>query len=120
MNKMGLALLAAVAGGVVGHFVFLWIARQGFYALALPGALVGIGASLVPIRSVAVAVICGLLALLVGFLSEWRFAPFIADNSLAYFLAHIHQLRPVTLIMIGIGTIIGFWAPFRPSRARPT
>jgi hypothetical protein len=41
------ALAAAFGGAVAGHFLFLWIARQGFYALALPGALAGLGAALV-------------------------------------------------------------------------
>ncbi len=117
MNKSTLALLAALGGAVVGYFAFLWIARQGFYALVVPGALVGIAASFFPTRSAAISVVCGLIALLTGLLSEWRFAPFIADGSLPYFFTHIHQLRPITLIMIAVGTFIGFWAPY--SRSRP-
>ena len=43
--KNVMAGLAAAAGGVVGYFAFIWIARQGFYALMLPGGLAGLGAS---------------------------------------------------------------------------
>src|SRR5947209_5671658 len=32
-----LGLIGATAGGVFGHVLFWWIARQGFYALILPG-----------------------------------------------------------------------------------
>ncbi len=112
MKPYAFALLGAVAGGVIGYFGFLWIAGQGFYALVLPGGLLGVGASLAQNRSTAVCVICGLLALALGFVAEWRFAPFIKDVSFSYFLTHVHQLRPITLIMIAAGAVIGFWAPF--------
>ncbi len=122
--KNWLPLLAgALAGGLIGYFAFLWIARQGFYALVLPGALVGIGASLAPNRSLAMCVVCGVLALVLGFFAEWQFAPFIKDDSLAYFVGHIHQLKPITFIMIAVGTCIGFWAPYsgiRTKAARPS
>jgi len=35
--------------------------------------------------------------------------PFLKDKSLAYFLAHVHQLRPLTLIMIGVGAVFAYW-----------
>jgi hypothetical protein len=111
MKQNALVLMGAVAGGLIGYFGFLWIAHQGFYALVLPGGLLGIGASLVQNRSTAICVVCGLIALVLGFLAEWQFAPFIKDSSLGFFLAHIHQLRPITLIMIAAGGFIGYWAP---------
>ena len=108
-----LAFVGAIAGGLVGYFAFFWIARQGFYGLILPGCLLGIGAGLFPTRSVAVCIVCGLSALALGLFTEWRFAPFIQDNGLRYFLSHIHQLKPITLVMIGAGAFIGFYSPFR-------
>jgi hypothetical protein len=63
MKRSMLVLIGAVAGGLVGYFGFLWIARQGFYALVLPGGLLGVGASLFPNRSTALCIVCGLLAL---------------------------------------------------------
>jgi hypothetical protein len=105
-----LAGVAAAAGGVVGYFAFLWIARQGFYALMLPGALVGFGASIFANeRSVARGVLCGVFALGLGLFAEWRFAPFIKDPSLGYFLAHVAQLQPITLLLIAGGGFLGYW-----------
>jgi hypothetical protein len=111
MKQNLLVLAGAIAGGLIGYLGFLWITRQGFYALVLPGALVGVGASLFSIRSTGLCIVCGLLALAFGFLAEWRFAPFIANGSFGYFVTHIHQLKPITLLMIAAGAVIGFWAP---------
>ena len=113
MKRNALVLMGAVAGGLVGYFGFFWIARQGFYALVLPGGLLGAGAGLFANRSTAVCIGCGLMALALGLLAEWQFAPFISDGSLGYFVGHLYQLRPITLIMIAAGAVIGFWAPFR-------
>jgi hypothetical protein len=100
----------AVAGGLLGYFAFVWIARQGFYALMLPGVLAGAGASLfVTDRSVARGALCGVFALGLGLFAEWRFAPFIKDPSLGYFLVHLHQLQPITLLMIAVGGVLGCW-----------
>jgi hypothetical protein len=107
------AIAGAVAGGLVGCFAFFWAARQGLYSLVLPGALVGLGAGVSRNSSVGVSVFCGLFGLAIGFFSEWRFAPFVADEGLGYFLSHVHELRPVTLIMIAVGAAIAFWVPFR-------
>ena len=97
----------------MGYWGFMWMARQGFYGLVLPGALVGIGAGIFKSRSMAVCIFCGVLALCFGFFTEWRFAPFAADPSLGYFIMHLHQLRPVTMIMIAAGVLIGFGVPLR-------
>ena len=113
MKNNALALLAAAAGGLVGYLGFMWIARQGFYGLVLPGALVGICAGIFKSRSMSVCIFCGVLALGFGLFTEWRFAPFAADAGLGYFLMHLHQLRPVTMIMIAAGVLIGFGVPLR-------
>jgi hypothetical protein len=109
-KSMLVGLAGAVAGGAMGYFAFIWIARQGFYALMLPGALAGLGASLfVSDRSVPRAALCGLFALGLGLFAEWRFAPFIKDPSLGYFLTHVHQLQPFSQLMIAAGGVLGFW-----------
>jgi hypothetical protein len=54
-----------------------------------------------------------LLALALGFFTEWRFAPFTQDQELQFFVVHAHRLRPMTLVMIAAGGFIGFWVPFR-------
>jgi hypothetical protein len=113
MKRILLALGGAVAGGVLGYLAFLWILQQGFYALILPGALVGLGASLARNRFVWVAVVCGLLALVLGTFADWRVTvPLQDDDSFGYYLLHLHQQRAITLIMITVGGLIGFWAPY--------
>jgi len=115
MNRKSdiLVLLGAAVGGVLGYIIFFAIARRGFYALAIPGGFLGLGAGIFKTRTKAVAVACGLAALALGFFTEWRFAPFVADGSLGYFLSHIHQLSGLTLVMIAAGAAIGFYVPFR-------
>lgn len=114
-------LAGGIAGGVVGYCAFIWIARQGFYALMLPGGLAGLGAGLfVSDRSVPRGVLCGVFALGLGLFAEWRFAPFIKDPSLGYFLAHAAQLQPITLLMIAGGGFLGYWLALGRERgARP-
>jgi hypothetical protein len=116
MKNHLLVLVAAIAGGMLGHFATVWIAQQGFYAIALPGALAGLAAGAFRSRSIAVAIICGLWGIAIGLLTEWRAFPFIADGGLPHFLKHIGDLRPITLIMIAAGGVIAFWIPFRRGR----
>jgi len=79
-----LGLVGAVAGGVLGYFVFSWMIRQGFYALALPGFAVGLGCGLLSGgRSRGLGLVCGVLGIMLGLITEWRHAPFIADGSLS-------------------------------------
>jgi hypothetical protein len=108
MKRNALALCAALAGGAVGHLLFFWIAAQGFYALILPGALVGVAAGLVPTRSAWVAVVCGLLALAFGLVTEYRFSPF----------TNVAGLQPIKLVMIAVGGLLGFWLPFQRREPR--
>jgi len=105
-----LGLLGAAGGGALGTWLFLAIAREGFYALVLPGALIGLGCGLLARRkSQALGIVCGLLGLAAGILSEWLFAPFIRDKSLPYFLAHLHELRVFTIAMILLGGFLAYW-----------
>jgi hypothetical protein len=111
-------LAAATAGGLVGYFIFGWLVSQGFYAPALPGVFLGFGGGLVAKqRNVPVAAICGVVALALCLFAEWRHFPFAHDDSLTYFLAHLADLRPLTLIMVGLGGFAGFWFVWR-SRSR--
>ncbi len=107
------ALIGAALGGTVGYYLFFWITRQGYYGLIIPGALLGIGAGLFKPGGKWVAVVCGIAAVILGLVCEWQFAPYIRDNSFSYFLSHLHQLKPVTMIMIALGGLIGFWSARR-------
>ena len=53
------------------------------------------------------------MALALTLFTEWKFAPFLKDESLSYFLLNLHEKAAVKLLMIAAGTFIGFWVPFR-------
>jgi hypothetical protein len=74
MKNNLLALVGAIAGGALGYWAFFWIVEQGFYALVLPGGLLGLGAGIVKNRSWLIAVVCGLAAIGLGMYTEWRYA----------------------------------------------
>ena len=113
LKNDGLVLLGAVIGGLIGYVVFRWLLGQGVSGLMLPGGLLGMGAGVFRTNTKAVAVVCGVMALLLGLVAEWSSSPFIADGSFGYFIVHVRELQPATLIMIAIGAAIGFWIPFR-------
>jgi hypothetical protein len=118
LRELPVSAGCAIAGGVLGHFLFLWLARHGFYALLVPGGLVGFGGGLFArTNSVPRGILCAGLALAAGILAEWRLAPFIADPGLAYFLTHLQNLNAVTLLMIAGGTACGYWFSAKPFRA---
>ena len=109
-RNLALALCGALAGGVLGHFATVWIAHQGFYAMVLPGGLVGLGGGLLARdKSVLRGVSCAVLALAAGFLTDWRVEPFIKDGSLGYYFSHVHLLKPITWLMIVAGAACAYW-----------
>jgi len=90
-----LGLLGALGGGSLGYFAFGYLVEQGFYAIVLPGALAGIGAgALSGGKSKPLGVVCGLLAIVLGIVTEWRFAPFVADESFSFFVRHLFRQAP--------------------------
>ena len=113
MKQAALVFGGAIVGGVVGYFVFFWLTRQGFYGLVLPGGLLGLGAGIAKCHSRLPSIVCGVLALGLGLFTRWQYGHFDEDGSFGYFLSHVYQLSPVTLLMIAAGTAIGFWVPFR-------
>lgn len=109
MQAIVLGLVGAAVGGGLGYFAFFWFAEQGFYALILPPALLGLGAGICARqRSAVLATLCGVAGLALGLFTEWRFAPFVADSSLLYFITHLYSLKPITLIMLALGTLFCF------------
>ena len=104
------AIAGALVGAMVGYGLFAWLVQQGFYALAIPGAALGLGCGLsTRRRSLPTGVVCGVLAILLGLFMEWRFFPFVKDGSLSYFISQLGELKPVTLLMIALGGIFGAW-----------
>ena len=84
--------------------------------MILPGVLLGLGAKFGKSPLLAIPIACGIGAPLLGLFCEWKHFPFKVDASLSYFLKHLHQLRPITFIMIAAGTFLGFWILFRQIR----
>lgn len=107
---LALAALGGIAGAALGCLLFLLIARQGFYAMALPGALTGLGCgSFSRRRSVGLGIASAVVGAIAGIVAEWLFAPFVKDRSLTYFLTHLQELKPFTQAMIALGAGLAFW-----------
>ncbi len=96
--------------GSPGYVLFFWIAQQGLYALVLPGAAIGLGCGLLARhRSALRGTLCAIAALGLGLYTEWKFSPFRADSRFPYMVLHFYELKPITLIMIGLGAALAFY-----------
>lgn len=104
-----LGAVGGIVGGALGYFAFGFLLRQGVYAMVLPGVLLGFGCGFLSrVKSNVLGVACGLLAVLLGLFTEWRFVPFVDDGSFKYFMTHVHDLTSLTLIMITAGGFFAF------------
>jgi hypothetical protein len=105
-----LGIVGAVAGGVIGYFVFFWIAGQGYYAMMLPGAAVGLGcAALSRGESRPLGIVCAVLSLPLSLFSEWMISPFLGDENIGYFLAHVFVRDQITPTMMVLGVALAYW-----------
>ncbi len=108
-HHLVLGIAGGIVGGVLGAFVYGWGIGQGFDAAVLPGAAVGFGfVTAARMGRVEFGVVASVIALIASLYLEWSHFPFVADDSLGFFLAHLHELQPLKLIMIAAGTIIAF------------
>jgi uncharacterized membrane protein (UPF0136 family) len=108
----GRGLLGAVVGGYVGYLLFRWLLSHGFYALVVPGAVMGLVAGLAARgRSQPLALACAIAAIALAVYAEWVRAPFAKDGSLLYFVSHLHQLdgAVIKFVMIGLGGACAYW-----------
>jgi hypothetical protein len=104
-----LGLVGAVLGGLVGFYTFGWLKGNGYYGMMIPGALLGLGCSLgARHRSTFRGILCGLAALLLSLYAEWWFMD-ASTSTFMSFLTRVKDLESVTLMMIGVGTLIAFW-----------
>ncbi|TWT76892.1 hypothetical protein Pla123a_23160 [Posidoniimonas polymericola] len=106
------AAAGAIGGAVAGAVVFILLARAGLHAGMLMGAGAGWGVQLaVRDRNLATGVIALVAGLVASVLAEWYALPFMADPSLPFFLAHLHQINFIHLLLLGAGVVAGFfWA----------
>jgi hypothetical protein len=104
-----LGLIGAAVGGVVGFYLFGWIAGQGFLAPFVPGGILGLGcAALAAHRSLARGIVCGVAGLILGFYADWCNFQW-KDPSLTWYVTHLQDLPMVKLIAIPIGGLLAFW-----------
>jgi len=109
--------VGGILGGILGYYAFVWLGRHGFYAIILPGSLVGMGFGVCSgRRSLAAGIACGVFAVALGIFTEWRWRPWADDQSLAFFLSHLHKLSLVTIILILVGGAFSFWLGSGPGR----
>jgi len=112
-------LAGGVAGGVAGYFVFSWLTGQGLYALALPGALLGLGCGWASRqKSIVLGVLCAVMGLALGIVCDWRVKVPIGDGSLWGYVMNLHQRSAMTLIFLALGVLLAYWFGLGRQRAR--
>jgi hypothetical protein len=105
-----LGVLGAVVGGALGYYTFGLIYHYRFYGMMIPGALLGLGCGLLARHPSQIrGVLCGVAGLVLGLYTEWSFFPFLADDSLDYFLKHLTSLNAVSIGMILAGAFFAYW-----------
>ena len=99
--------LGAIAGGVIGFFAFDWIVKQGFYAMALPGALIGLGCgTFIRRRNILLGILCGLGALIFSLYLEFSsFHPLMTFPDFLKKFATFERYN-IEKLMIAIGTVL--------------
>jgi hypothetical protein len=104
------SIVGAVAGGILGYAAFFWVARHGFYALALPGIVLGLGCSVLSQgRSALRGAVCALVAFPLGVYTDWRFDNPPNQHTLGYWFSHLPQQGIITLILLAVGTLAAYW-----------
>src|SRR4051812_32145426 len=105
-----LGVIGGIVGGIFGFVLFGWLIRQGYYAMVIPGASLGLGCSLLARhQSAPRGAACALAALILGLYTEWLYYPLDANDQFLYLVTHFYQLRLITLVMIGLGAGLAFY-----------
>jgi len=99
----------ALVGAAVGFAVFTFLLRYGVYAMAVPGALIGVICGwCLNRRSLVLGVLCGLMAATNMILAEWWNFPFKNDESLTFFLQNLAQLSLLFWLSLLLGCGLAF------------
>ena len=108
--SLPLAIVGTLAGAAIGAWAFSWLLKHGLYAIMLPGILAGLGGGYPLKRRLifmgAFAAVVGIAAMI---FAEWSNRPFAKDESLAFFLAHLHHLKRAAILMMVLGAGAAFW-----------
>ena len=96
-------------GAAIGYAGFYLMFRFGLYMMIVPGALIGTATSrLSKVSSNAIGIVCAVFAAGVAVLMEWHFLPFMADDSLEFFIKNIADVNPMHLLMMAAGVALAF------------
>ena len=105
-------LLAGVAGGVAGYLLVAVLMNQGFWMPILPGAFAGLACGQCsPVRSKVRGALIAAITLGLVIYAQWKlFVPgFEFDGSLRDYTLHLHQLPPLTLIIMAVNVASAYW-----------
>ena len=106
-------VIGAVLGGAFGFGLCWWLTvKMGIYAVAMPGAFLGLGCgTLSRIRSIPLGLLCLVAGFALGIVMEWFLFPFRDDPSLGYFLQNLNRLdNPSrTRLFVGLGMLFAGW-----------
>jgi hypothetical protein len=108
LKNLFLGLLGGIAGGIIGGFICKFLATQNLYTVALPGALLGLGFAWASRRRhIVFGIICGILGLLAGLLTQWLV--YSNNDTFVSLLLELKDYSWVTFFMLGLGAVFGFW-----------
>ena len=101
----------ALAGAVLGIIIFtLLIKYVGVYAMAIPGAMVGVVCGYAARqRSLVLGIACALIACATMIFAEWWNFPFEKDESLGFFLKNLGKLSSLFWLSLLLGGGLAFW-----------
>ncbi len=99
-------IVGAIVGGGLGLLLFNLAYQQGYFMLALPGALTGLGCGMLSrTRSWLLSVICLALAIGLTTYADWT----CYDKTLAEFIKSVGNLPRVDHLMFVFGVLFAAW-----------
>ena len=109
-SSLPLAIAGTVAGAALGALAFWGLLKYNFYAIMLPGLLAGLGGGY-PLkrRMIAVGLFAAVVGLVTMVLAEWANRPFVKDESLTFFVTHLHHLNRGAILMMVLGVAAALW-----------
>ena len=110
LKAWGLGIVGAILGCVAGWFIYGWLLGQGFYSLAIPGALIGFGFGYMSRRPMlAGGIFCAVVAAVFLLACECFQNSWAEDQRIGFFLAHLNDHDLPTKLMYMLGVACAFW-----------
>jgi hypothetical protein len=103
-------IAGGASGGALGYFVFDWALTQGYYALVLPGSLVGLGCGLASGRKVlALGILSAVGAFAVGVLADWNSLANPSPTILGHLATLLQSNRQMAALLILVSVALSFY-----------